>query len=287
MASHGAYWLAAGGEAIDDAGILHLAATAGLPVRVGGVAAPWTQSDPSRVGRWTIQARIGAGAMGVVYLGVDGSESCAVKVIRPDLANEASFRARFRREVAAARRVSSRYVAKLIEADPDDEMPWMASELVDGPSLDEFVRQNGILEPDALVDLAIALSEGLEAIHRAGIVHRDLKPSNVLIALDGPRIIDFGVAHAAATTALTTTGLVLGSPAFMSPEQATGQQVAGASDHFSLASVIVFAACGRGPFGAGTSADVLYRVVHEDARLPALPEPLQTLVRAALAKDSR
>jgi eukaryotic-like serine/threonine-protein kinase len=169
--------------------------------------------DPSHVGRWLIHGRIGAGAMGVVYLGDDGSESCAVKVIRPDLADDPSFRARFRREVVAARRVSNRYVAKVIEADPDDQLPWMASEFVDGPSLDVFVRENGILEADALVDLAVALAEGLEAIHVAGIVHRDLKPSNVLIAPDGPRIVDFGVAHTAAATTLTATGLVLGSPA--------------------------------------------------------------------------
>lgn len=223
--------------------------------------------------------------MGVVYVGVDGTDLCAVKVIRPDLANDPTFRARFRREITVARRVSSRYVANVIEADPDDDPPWMASELIDGPSLEQFVRENGILEPEALVGLATALAEGLDAIHRAGVVHRDLKPSNVLMAPDGPRIVDFGVAHIAAATALTATGLVIGSPSYMSPEQALDQPVTGASDVFSLASVIVFAASGRGPFGPGTGADVLYRVVHEDARLPTLPEPLQALVRASLAKD--
>jgi len=242
-------------------------------------------TDPTQLGRWQIVDRLGAGAMGVVFLGIDGNEASAVKVIRPDLASDTTFRARFRREVIAARRVSSRHVARVIEADPDDELPWMASELVRGPSLEELVRTEGVLEADALIGLAIALSEGLQAIHSAGIVHRDLKPSNVLMAPDGPRIVDFGIAQAAAMTAITTTGTVMGSPAFMAPEQALGQPISSACDIFALAGVIVFAARGRGPYGSGTTADVLYRVVHEEPQVPELPEPLAALVRAALAKD--
>jgi hypothetical protein len=223
--------------------------------------------------------------MGVVYLGVDGDETCAVKVIRPEFADDPVFRARFRREIAAARRVASPYVARVIEADAEADLPWMASEVVDGPSLEEFVRGHGVLDADAQLGLAIALAQGLQAIHQGGVVHRDLKPSNVLLGPNGPRIVDFGVAHAASMTQITTTGVILGSPAFMAPEQATGQPTAAASDVFSLASVIAFAACGCGPFGTGTGADVLYRVVHEAPRLPSLPDPLGALVRASLDKD--
>ncbi len=187
----------------------------------------------TQLGRWSVGAQLGAGAMGVVYLGVDGSESCALKVIRPDLANDPSFRARFRREVTAAERVSSPYVARVIEADPEADSPWMASELVRGPSLEEYVREHGVLEPHDLATLAVALADGIEAIHRAGVVHRDLKPSNVLLGADGPRIVDFGVAHAPMATALTAAGVVIGSPSFMSPEQAAGLPVTGASDVFS------------------------------------------------------
>jgi hypothetical protein len=223
--------------------------------------------------------------MGVVYLGADGYQLSAVKVIRPDLASDPTFRARFRREIAAASRVRSRYVAGVLEADSDAEFPWMASEVVDGPSLDRVIHETGKLETPALIGLATALSEGLEAIHSVGIVHRDLKPSNILLASDGPRIVDFGIAYAASMTAITTTGVVVGSPGYMSPEQARGQQIGPSSDVFSLASVLVFAASGQSPFGEGATADVLYRVVHEEARLPALPDELRPLVLAALTKD--
>jgi serine/threonine protein kinase len=242
-------------------------------------------NDPESVGRWRVDARLGAGGMGVVYRAHDDNEICALKVARPDLANDAAFRLRFRREIDAMRSVRSRCVAQVIEADADAPLPWMACEFVDGPTLEDVVRGSGPLQPHTLLKLATMLAEGLVSVHSVEIVHRDLKPANVLLPADGVRIVDFGIASSAAATAVTQTGQAFGSPAFMSPEQAMGLPVTSASDIFSLASVIVFAATGRGPFGTGAASDVLYRVVHDEPKIPPLPAPLDRLVRQALSKD--
>jgi serine/threonine protein kinase len=243
--------------------------------------------DPWTVGRWKIDDRLGAGGMGVVYRAHDGDATCALKVARAELATDPAFRARFRREIDAMRRVRSRCVAQLIEADADADLPWMACEYVDGATLEDVVRAAGPLDDRSLLQLATMLAEGLVSVHSVDIVHRDLKPANVLLPRDGVRIVDFGIASEPALTTMTSSGLTLGSPAFMSPEQAMGQPVTSASDVFSLAAVIVFAATGRGPFGAGDASDVLHRVVHDEPEVPRLPAPLDDLVRRALAKDPR
>jgi serine/threonine protein kinase len=243
--------------------------------------------DPWTVGRWQIDDRLGAGGMGVVYRAHEGDATCALKVARADLATDPAFRARVRREIDAMRRVRSRCVAQLIEADPDAELPWMACEYVAGANLEDIVRTSGPLDDGSLLKLATMLAEGLVSVHSVDIVHRDLKPANVLLPRDGVRIVDFGIASAPALTTVTQNGETLGSPAYMSPEQAMGQPVTSASDMFSLAGVIVFAASGRGPFGAGGATDVLTRVVHDKPEIPRLPVPLDDLVRRALAKDPR
>ena len=190
----------------------------------------------------------------------------AVKLIRADLAADPEFRARFAREVAAARHVSGMFTAPVVDADPDGPQPWLVTAYVPGPSLADAVAGHGPLPIRTVLTLAAGLAEGLGAIHAQGMVHRDLKPSNVLLAGDGPRIIDFGISRAADATALTRADLVVGSPGFMSPEQAQGQEVGPSSDIFSLGAVLTFAATGEGPFGTGSATALLYRAVH---KLPA------------------
>ena len=186
----------------------------------------------------------------------------AVKVIRANLAEDAGFRARFAREVSAARKVGGLFTAQVVDADIDGPVPWLVTAYVPGTSLSDAVEQQGPLPDSSVLALAAGLAEGLIAIHAAGVIHRDLKPSNVLLAQDGPRIIDFGISSAAEATALTGTGFMIGSPGFMSPEQAEGLTVGPASDIFSLAGVLIYAARGEGPFGSGDTAALLYRVVH-------------------------
>src|SRR6201985_3470116 len=190
--------------------------------------------------------------MGQVFLGMSaGGRPIAVKVIRTELATDPDFRARFRREVAAAQKVSGLFTALVVDAELDAPMPWLATAYVAGPSLTEAVRGHGPLPVRSTLALTAGLAEGLGAIHAAGVVHRDLKPSNVLLAEDGPRIIDFGISRAAEASMLTGTGVVFGSPSFMSPEQARGHRVGPPSDVFSLGAVLTFAATGEGPFGTG------------------------------------
>nr|QEO74600.1 serine/threonine protein kinase [uncultured bacterium] len=224
--------------------------------------------------------------MGRVYLatGPDG-EQVAVKVVRPDFADDTEFRLRFRHEVAAARRVHGRFTAEVVAADVDGERPWLATEYVPGPSLRDAVAERGPMPPDAVLLLAAGLAEALRAVHDAGLVHRDLKPGNVLLADDGARVIDFGIARAADDTNLTTTGVHIGSPRFTAPEQAVGRPVSAATDVFSLGMVLAFAATGRTPFGDGDAHILLYRVAHEPPDLSDLPRELHPLVTACLAKD--
>ncbi len=243
-------------------------------------------SDPEFIGRYRLVGRLGGGGMGQVYLARSpGGRSVAVKVIREPLAADPGFRIRFAREIAAARRVSGIFTAPVVDADPDADRPWLVTAYVDGPSLADAVEQSGPLPADMLVLLAAGLAEGLAAIHAAGVVHRDLKPSNVMLAADGPRIIDFGIARASDATALTHSGTLVGSPGFMSPEQAEGRPVGPASDIFSLGAVLTFAATGAGPFGSGQPSTLLYRVVHTRPATAGIPAPMRALIERCLAKD--
>ena len=243
-------------------------------------------ADPDWLGPFRVTARLGAGGMGQVFLCQSaGGRPVAVKMIRAELAVDPGFRARFQREVAAARKVSGLYSALLIDADADGPVPWLATAYVNGPSLSEAVQHRGPLPAGSVLALAAGLAEGIAAIHAAGVVHRDLKPSNVLLAEDGPRVIDFGISRAAETSSLTEAGLVIGSAGFMSPEQATGHRVGPPSDIFSLGSVLVFAATGTGPFGTGGAAALVYRVVHGEPELAGVPAPVRELASRCLAKD--
>ena len=242
--------------------------------------------DPPRIGPYLLLRRLGAGGMGQVFLGRSpGGRLVAVKVIRAELAGDPGFRARFAREVTAARRVSGVFTAPVVDADPTAPLPWLVTGFVNGLSLAEALDEHGALPVASVLALAAGLAEGLGAIHSAGVVHRDLKPSNVLLAADGPRVIDFGISRAVDATQMTRTGTVIGSPAFMSPEQVEGGAVGPASDVFSLGAVLVFAATGEGPFGHGAPTALLYRVVHGTPRLDRLPGPVRPLVERCLAKD--
>ena len=230
--------------------------------------------------------RIGTGGMGVVYLvvGPDGNQA-ALKLIRSELADDPAFRARFRREVEAGQRVGGVCNAKYLDADLDAERPYLVTEYVPGGNLADFVAANGPLPGDQAVSLAVGLAEALVAMSSVGVIHRDLKPSNVLMGATGPKVVDFGIVHAADGTALTQTGLTIGSPSWMAPEQATGQSGSAATDVFSWGATVAFANTGRSPFGEGRPDAVLYRVVHEPPDLVGLDPRLEPLVRQALEKD--
>ncbi len=224
--------------------------------------------------------------MGQVYLGRSaGGRLVAVKVIRSELAGDASFRSRFAREVAAARNVGGLFTALVVDADVTSPAPWLATAYVSGPSLAEAVELHGPLPAASVLALAAGLAEGLQAIHATGLVHRDLKPSNVLLADDGPRVIDFGISRAVEATVLTQSGTVVGSAGYMSPEQAEGREVGPASDVFSLGAVLTFAATGQGPFGTGSTAALIYRAVHGQPDTTRLPGQIRQLVERCLVKD--
>jgi serine/threonine protein kinase len=234
-------------------------------------------SDPTHIGPYRLRGQLGSGGMGRVFLGLSaGGRPVAVKVIRSDLAADPDFRVRFRREVAAARRVSGLFAAMVVDADLDAAEPWLATAYVAGPSLAEAVHDHGPLPVSSVVALAAGLAESLAAIHAADVVHRDLKPSNVLLASDGPRVIEFGISRAAEATSMTHAGFVIGSPGFISPEQAEGGEVGPPSDIFSLSAVLAFAATGEPPFGTGSTAALVYRVVHA-----AVPAECSTSVRTS------
>ncbi|MFF7995641.1 serine/threonine-protein kinase [Kitasatospora xanthocidica] len=244
--------------------------------------------DPRQVGAYRLLRRLGSGGMGRVYLGrTAGGRTVAVKVVRPELADDAEFRARFRQEVTAARRVGGTWTAPVLDADTEGEQPWVATGYVAGPALTVAVQEHGPLPEPAVRALGVGLAGALAHVHGLDLVHRDVKPSNVLLTLDGPRLIDFGIARALdAASGLTRSGYVVGSPGFMSPEQANGQPVGPAGDVFSLGAVLAFAATGVHPFGEGVSAAVLlYRVLHEEPDVAGLPERLRPVVLDCLAKD--
>ena len=242
--------------------------------------------DPQVIGPYRLRGQLGVGGMGRVYLGVSaGGRPVAVKVVRADLATDPEFRARFQREVAVARKVSGPFTAPVIDADLEGPEPWLATSYVAGPSLADAVSEHGSLPAASVLELAAGLAEGLCAIHAAGVVHRDLKPSNVLLAEDGPRVIDFGISLAAETSPLTRLGMVVGSPGFMSPEQAEGRDVGPSSDIFSLGAVLAFAATGEGPFGTGSAPTLAYRVVYSPPSLEAVPADVRPLIESCLDKD--
>ncbi|MEV8067537.1 protein kinase [Streptomyces sp. NPDC085995] len=244
------------------------------------------REDPRVVGSFRLHRRLGAGGMGVVYLGSDRKgQRVALKVIRPDLAEDQEFRSRFAREVSAARRIRGGCTARLVAADLEADRPWFATQYVPGPSLHDKVADEGALGAAEAAAIGAALSEGLVAVHEAGVVHRDLKPSNILLSPKGPRIIDFGIAWATGASTLTHVGTAVGSPGFLAPEQVRGAAVTPATDVFSLGATLAYASTGDSPFGHGSSEVMLYRVVHEEPQLHGVPDALAPLVRACLAKD--
>jgi serine/threonine kinase PknH len=242
--------------------------------------------DPRVIGEYRLRAQLGAGGMGRVYLGLSpAGRAVAIKIVNPDLAGDAEFLQRFAQEVAAARAVSGIYTAPVVASGLNERPPWLATAFVPGPSLDQVVSENGPLPEPALWPLLAGLTEAMAAIHACGVVHRDLKPANVLLATDGPRVIDFGISRATDGTMLTAAGVVFGTPGYMSPEQAEGKPAGLASDMFALGCVIAYAATGTGPFGTGTAAAVLYRVVHAEAALDGVPPGLREIISGCLAKD--
>jgi serine/threonine protein kinase len=245
--------------------------------------------DPEQIGPYTLLGRLGAGAMGQVYLGRStAGRLVAVKTIKIDLAEEPGFRDRFSREVAAARRVSGAFTAAVVAANADADLPWLATAYIPAPSLTKLVRATGPLPAESVRWLAAGCAEALESIHLAGLVHRDLKPSNVLVAPDGPRVIDFGVARAAERIALTVTRGAVGTPAYMAPEQARDSQAATlASDVHSLGATLLYAATGHAPYRGDTVMDVLVKLASEDPDLSGLPAELVPLITACLARSPR
>lgn len=248
---------------------------------------PLEDNDPRVAGSYPLVARLGAGGMGRVYLShTPGGRAIAVKVIRPELAESAEFRKRFRAEVAAASRVHGLYTAPVVDSDTEGSMPWCATAYVPGPSLSDAVRDHGPLPVDTVLRLIAGVAEALQAVHREGIVHRDLKPSNVLLASDGPRVIDFGVARTVNTTSVTQSGTALCTVAYMAPEQVLGGEAAPSADVFALGQTAVFAATGGAAFGGGDPHAVLYRVVHEEPDLGNVPGRIRDLVAACLRKPA-
>ncbi|GHC79930.1 hypothetical protein GCM10007079_18520 [Nocardiopsis terrae] len=247
---------------------------------------PLESTDPERVGRYRLIGRLGAGGMGQVFFGRSaGGRAVAIKRIHPHLATDPSFRQRFAREVTAARQVSGAFTAPVIDAGPDDEVPWLVTSYVPSLPLDEALQAHGPLPEASLRVLAAGLAEALAEIHRVGLIHRDLKPGNVLLAEDGPRVIDFGIARATDGTAATQS--VIGTPGFMSPEQVQGAELTPASDLFAYGAVLAFAAAGTGPFGEGNMPTMVMRIISREPDLSGVPESLRHLVAACLAKEAR
>ncbi|MFB7759329.1 serine/threonine-protein kinase [Streptomyces xiamenensis] len=245
-----------------------------------------TQHDPRRIGPFEVLGRLGSGGMGLVYLARSASgRRVAIKTVRTELAEDQLFRVRFTREVEAARAVSGFYTAAVVDADPRAAVPWLATAYVPAPSLEEIVSECGPLPPQAVRWLAAGIAEALQSIHGAGLVHRDLKPSNVLVVEDGPRVIDFGIASGVSNTRLTLTNVAVGTPAYMSPEQARDSRgVTGASDVFSLASTLVFAATGHAPYHGANPVETVFMLLREGPDLEGLPDELRPLIDSLMTQ---
>ncbi|WP_411095348.1 PQQ-binding-like beta-propeller repeat protein [Streptomyces sp. 021-3] len=247
-----------------------------------------TQHDPRRIGPFEVLSRLGAGGMGLVYLARSASgRRVAIKTVRTELAEDQLFRVRFTREVEAARAVSGFYTAAVVDADPRAPVPWLATAYVPAPSLEEIVNECGPLPAPAVRWLAAGIAEALQSIHGAGLVHRDLKPSNVLVVEDGPRVIDFGIASGVSNTRLTMTNVAVGTPAYMSPEQAKdSRSVTGASDVFSLGSTLVFAATGHAPYHGANPVETVFMLLREGPDLEGLPEELRPLIESCMQMEA-
>ncbi|WUL62540.1 PQQ-binding-like beta-propeller repeat protein [Streptomyces sp. NBC_00344] len=246
-----------------------------------------TQHDPRRIGPFEVLGRLGAGGMGLVYLARSASgRRVAIKTVRTELAEDQLFRVRFSREVEAARAVSGFYTAAVVDADAKAAVPWLATAYVPAPSLEEIVNECGPMPAQAVRWLAAGIAEALQSIHGAGLVHRDLKPSNVLVVEDGPRVIDFGIASGVSNTRLTMTNVAVGTPAYMSPEQAKdSRNVKGASDVFSLGSTLVFAATGHAPFHGANPVETVFMLLREGPNLEGLPDELRPLIDACMQPE--
>ncbi|MDX6353529.1 MAG: hypothetical protein QOF98_432, partial [Streptomyces sp.] len=247
-----------------------------------------TQHDPRRIGPFEVLGRLGAGGMGLVYLARSASgRRVAIKTVRAELAEDQLFRVRFTREVEAARAVSGFYTAAVVDADPRAAVPWLATAYVPAPSLEEIINESGPMPAQAVRWLAAGIAEALQSIHAAGLVHRDMKPSNVLVVEDGPRVIDFGIASGVSNTRLTMTNVAVGTPAYMSPEQARdSRSVRGASDIFSLGSTLVFAATGHAPFHGANPVETVFMLLREGPDLAGLPEELRPLIESCMRMEA-
>ncbi|MBE3001020.1 serine/threonine protein kinase [Nocardiopsis sp. HNM0947] len=243
--------------------------------------------DPTRIGGYRIVGKVGAGGMGTVYAGAvpeDGSY-VAVKLIHPEFADDTDFRSRFAREISLLSRVDDRCVPALLKADPHGDPPWLVTEFVAGQTLDAYVREHGPLSPGLLHGLAVGVAEALRSIHALGVVHRDLKPGNVILAPDGPKLLDFGIARAAGEAALTRTGGLVGTPGWAAPELYRAESLTGAGDVFSWGALLLFAATGRTPFGTASPDVLAYRALREEPDLSGLSKKMRPLVAAAMDKD--
>ncbi|THA29261.1 serine/threonine protein kinase, partial [Streptomyces sp. A1277] len=247
-----------------------------------------TQHDPRRIGPFEVLGRLGAGGMGLVYLARSASgRRVAIKTVRTELAEDQLFRVRFTREVEAARAVSGFYTAAVVDADPRAAVPWLATAYVPAPSLEEIVNECGPMPTQAVRWLAAGIAEALQSIHGAQLVHRDMKPSNVLVVEDGPRVIDFGIASGVSNTRLTMTNVAVGTPAYMSPEQARdSRSVTGASDIFSLGSTLVFAATGHAPYRGANPVETVFMLLREGPDLAGLPDDLRSLIDSCMQMDA-
>ncbi|MBO2451931.1 PQQ-binding-like beta-propeller repeat protein [Actinomadura barringtoniae] len=242
--------------------------------------------DPGHVGRYRLLSRLGEGGMGRVYLGASpAGRAVAIKVVRPELADDHTFRARFRAEVEAARRVSGAFTSPVVDADPDGTVPWLATAYVNGLNLKDAVARHGPMPEPLLRTLGAGLGEALIAIQQNGLLHRDLKPANILLAKDGPRVIDFGISRAADGTRLTSEGQFMGTPGYMPPEQIRGEELTSAADVFAFGAVLAYAATGRPPFGLGPVHTVIHRTLHEPPDLDGVPRALSAMVAACLSRD--
>jgi eukaryotic-like serine/threonine-protein kinase len=256
---------------------------------------PLERTDPARIGPYRLLARLGEGGMGTVFLAEgEGRQRVALKSIRQGFAHEPGFRARFAREIETAGMVSSPFIAPVVDAEPGEggRQPWVATAYVPGPSLQQLVAGQGTLPVRSAGALALGLARALEAVHAAGLVHRDLKPSNVLVTVEGPRLIDFGVARlvdSPSTGGLTRTGTSVGSPGYMSPEQVLGSELSALSDVFGLGGVLVFATTGALPFPVADTANqhaLMFAVVQDEPSLDGVPAQLREIVAECLAKET-
>ncbi|MGH9049071.1 MAG: serine/threonine-protein kinase, partial [Acidimicrobiia bacterium] len=252
----------------------------------GRLVTPLQPGDPRRLGRWRLEGRLGAGGMGVVYLARRRrAQRVAIKIPRVDLARDPEFRERFRREAEAASAVAARCTARVLEVHSEGARPYIVTEYVDGPTLHAAVTAEGPLTGPDLVAFAVGVAEAMVAMHAAGVTHRDLTPGNVILGRWGPKVIDFGIARADDAATLTQTGMRIGTPAWMAPEQARGDRVGPAADTFSWGTLVAYAGLGRHPFGNGRVDAVLYRIVHESPDLVGLEPALAPLVERALDKN--